>query len=101
MYISDHHLLNVRIFFTVRSKTDEIKHEIEHQTTDIVEDKYNLQSLQYESNKYLYQRKLDSYLKTTENRTASEVYENIIYSIMRPGKGALGTRQTLKSKKYW
>lgn len=57
--ISDHYLLRAKIFFQFRQRMTKKIPNMEHNTANIMDEKYSLDSLQHQSVKYLYQRRLD------------------------------------------
>ncbi|KAF2888925.1 hypothetical protein ILUMI_17248 [Ignelater luminosus] len=63
--------------------------------------KYNLDSLQQESTKYLYQSRLNQDPLEIDNQTANKVYKDIVDSIKKAAREALGTREIPKSNEYW
>ncbi|XP_072382179.1 uncharacterized protein [Diabrotica undecimpunctata] len=91
---SDHFMVKSEIVFPFRSK----KTKEPPEDTEIVKTtNYNLDSLQHESTRTLYQRRLNEKLvDIIENVSVEEMYKNIIDSVQTAAKEALG----LKSQRH-
>lgn len=60
------------IFQYNNQKISIISINAEDQTQDVIEKKYNLDSIQYESNKYVNQTRLVNYLQTTDGQSLKD-----------------------------
>ncbi|XP_072392124.1 uncharacterized protein [Diabrotica undecimpunctata] len=96
---SDHFMVKSEIVFPFRSK----KTKEPPEDTEVVNTtNYNLESLQHESTRTLYQRRLNEKLvDIIENVSVEEVYKNIIDSVQTAAKEALGLKSQRHSKELW
>jgi len=86
--------------------TTKDKHEEKKENTVIMVDKkrkYNIESLQYESTKCLYQRRLNNKLNRNECKDREEMYNYLKNCIHEAAKEALGEKEVNKERKmfFW
>lgn len=99
---SDHYLLRGKLYIP-GWKTHQGNRDIQEETKEEPGGypKYNLDSLLHESTKYLYQRRLDEYLTSSEDETFEVKYKNMVESIHKAAREAIGEKPKLKSNKIW
>jgi hypothetical protein len=101
---TDHKLLGTKMFFPYMYRT-EGKHEEKKQNTVRVVDKkmkYNIESLQNESTKFLYQQRLNK-LNQNEFTDTEEMYNCLNNCIHEAANEALGEKEDNKGRKtiFW
>ena len=80
------------------------KHEEKNNVTIVdKEKKYNIESLQNESTKFLYQQRLNSKLNRNEFTDTEEMYKYLKNCIHEAAKEALGDKEDKKGRKtiFW
>ena len=99
----DHKLLVTKILFPYMNTTTD-KHEEKNNVTIVdKEKKYNIESLQNESTKFLYQQRLNSKLNRNEFTDTEEMYKYLKNCIHEAAKEALGGKEDNKGRKtiFW
>jgi hypothetical protein len=102
---TDHKLLVAKILFPYMHTTTN-KHEEKKENTETMVDKnrkYNIESLQNESTKFLYQQRLTNKLNQNEFVDTEEMYNYLKMCIHEAAKEALGEKEVDKGRKamFW
>jgi ribosomal protein L17 len=97
----DHKLLVAKILFPyIHTTTDKHKEKKENMETMVDKNrKYNIESLQNESTKFLYQQRLTNKLNQNEFADMEEMYSYIRKCIHEAAKKALGEKEVNKGRK--
>lgn len=94
---SDHHFLIAKIYFPHRQNIDQsTTQEAEEGEKDV---RLNLESLNDDSTKFLYQIRLAGKLSSLQDDTAENMYESMKSSIHEAALEALGKKSTYKKNK--
>ena len=101
---TDHKLLVAKILFPYMYTTKDKHKEKKENTVTMVDKKkkYNIESLQNESTKFLYQQRLNNKLNRNEFTDTEEVYNYLKNCIHEAAKEALGEKEVNKGRKiFW
>jgi len=102
---TDHRLLVAKILFPyMHTTTDKHKEKKENTEKMVVKKrKYNIESLQNESTKFLYQQRLTNKLNQNECTDTEEMYNYLEKCIYEAAKEALGEKGVNKGRKtmFW
>jgi hypothetical protein len=98
---TDHKLLVTKRLFPYMDRTEGKQEEKKQNTVTVMDEKrkYNIESLQNESTKYLYQQRLNNKLNRNEFADKEEMYNYLNNCIREAAKEALGEKEDNKGRK--
>ena len=97
---SDHYVVRTKVYLTIRGRTsNRDKNEENHENFMYL--KYNLESFQHEITQCLYKKRLDEKLRAKEEFDLTEIYGNIIQSLLETAKEVLGEKYNRQNRKMW
>ena len=97
---SVHYVVRAKVYLPIPGRTSNTdKHDKNHEKFMYL--KYNLDSFQHKSTRYLYKKRLDKKLTAKEESDLPEIYGNIIQSLHETAKEVLGEKYKRQSRKMW